>query len=651
MFIVIISYNTNCGANPYKSKNTVARHAIPRKNIMATLSSINTLTASFEQRFDTLESSDIQDMLKNCSELKSFLPKAIEFLNRNNQTRAEEVAHYLMGKVDFLPDGLNAPEDGIPKDVRDALRDLLRTHRYCFTEASEQTIAKLKALNDKLQITTGLEIEIRTRASSEITYMKELNNWVDEGATAEEREIRKRACQAIQTQMQRGNNNLDLSRMSLTTIPPLPENLESLNLNHNNLTSLAGMPRLMPALRILNLMENGLTSTTGMPMMPALTGLNLAYNNIRSLAGMPPLGSLRRLSLMWNVNLSSLAGMPPSIRSQPDTVINLNGCPLDVATIAAINHPVNGAQIFFDMAAHDLRNSAVGSVSEEVKRWLGAETAEKWLKYADSQGGKALASFLRRLHRCAAFEGTEKDESKQELTAILTRMLSDTTFREYCFRAVEASDANCHDNVQAIFDGLRMQMANPAVKDKATLADVVKFQRGRLAATLIDQYVATHVRGGDLLESGMLLKQELSNDLELPIEFRNIKYAAIAKVSNDIVFHKEEAKKYVKSNLTPEKLAKAMAEDETCAAFLEKFYSSEFNDHNELWGKELENLTYKQEPSDQKLEAPGSVDHMSPLEKVRALKHIGDGKKCKEYEKEAKTALLIAVACQAQKMA
>ena len=102
------------------------------------------------------------------------------------------------------------------------------------------------------------------------------------------------------------NGELDLSRLGLTELPPIPEGITSLRCSHNPLTSL---PRLPSTLEMLYCSYNQLTSLPELP--PSLEYLQCSNNELTGLPELPP--SL--YTLYCNINrLSSLPELPPSLR-------------------------------------------------------------------------------------------------------------------------------------------------------------------------------------------------------------------------------------------------------------------------------------------------------------------------------------------------
>lgn len=121
---------------------------------ISSISTDNATSANFtiplRQRLENLKDPASQD-LRRCDALKEFLPEAINFLKKDgNHIHSECIAHFLMGKVDYLPPGLNLRRSEIPNEIKSVLFNLIRTHRYGVfgkIENSLKTIDKLSELN------------------------------------------------------------------------------------------------------------------------------------------------------------------------------------------------------------------------------------------------------------------------------------------------------------------------------------------------------------------------------------------------------------------------------------------------------------------------------------------------------------------------
>ena len=110
---------------------------------------------------------------------------------------------------------------------------------------------------------------------------------------------------ALQRIQQCKDRRLDLSRLELTELPPLPDDLIMLRCDSNQLTSL---PTLPSSLRIFHCHGNQLTSLPDLP--PFLESLSCSNNPLRSLPPLP--SSLTQLVCMQN-QLTSLPPLPHSL--------------------------------------------------------------------------------------------------------------------------------------------------------------------------------------------------------------------------------------------------------------------------------------------------------------------------------------------------
>jgi hypothetical protein len=89
----------------------------------------NPFSAYQERIKETVKGSDNEFL--NSEPLKQFLEDAVGFLgNPENIDHSEGIAHFLMGKVDYLPEGFKTSAPEIPRETRQKLNDLLRTNRF-----------------------------------------------------------------------------------------------------------------------------------------------------------------------------------------------------------------------------------------------------------------------------------------------------------------------------------------------------------------------------------------------------------------------------------------------------------------------------------------------------------------------------------------
>ncbi len=120
---------------------------------------INGKSAEHYQNMET-RYADYAERLKKLEKdysLSSFLSKAIEHL-KSNEADATQVAHFLMGKTETLPDGLEIHRPALSPEVHDVMYDVLRTNRYgnwVIKESTEKTISKLTHLQALLEATNG----------------------------------------------------------------------------------------------------------------------------------------------------------------------------------------------------------------------------------------------------------------------------------------------------------------------------------------------------------------------------------------------------------------------------------------------------------------------------------------------------------------
>jgi hypothetical protein len=356
------------------------------------------LILDYTKRFNEIDSFDL-DKLSNCKELQFFLPEAITFLTKNNgenQNHAQQVAHYLMGKIDYLPKNLQEPKKPISPDVKKILYDLIRTYRYFLPEAPGKTIEKFKDLmerafkkedgesnNDVVDLTENNDVVDLTENRDEVSCSEkkycandsdldflERNDEVydldklDEKFPLKRRNITSQFLPATASNLESTKlPNKYYAKLLCTWVEEAPvgekpnrqvtalvlekavsEDAKVLNLSNFNLTD---MPPLPTNICELNLSGNYFTTLKGMPTkMPNLTKLDLANNRLTSLKFLPSeMEKLNGLKIDDNP-LNLLVGLSDLLWKK-SLVISALRTPKELGNTFAKHNRSNGATIIY----------------------------------------------------------------------------------------------------------------------------------------------------------------------------------------------------------------------------------------------------------------------------------------------------------------
>jgi len=187
-----------------------------------------------------------KSVLSVCEELRSFLEIALKKMKEQGSPHedfGEQIAHFLMGKRDYLPVGLAEiypPEKlaqlktELTEEVKDIVYDVLRTHRYgCFgkKEASEKSIKKIEHFYDELVRHFGIPLDPNQKQDQDPAsrYMEKLKQWVQDAPNVEENNAREVAVKRIKECILKNTLRVVLDDLSLTTSPPLPEHFSRLD--------------------------------------------------------------------------------------------------------------------------------------------------------------------------------------------------------------------------------------------------------------------------------------------------------------------------------------------------------------------------------------------------------------------------------------
>ncbi|EHJ4128019.1 hypothetical protein J1C08_000636 [Escherichia fergusonii] len=153
-----------------------------------------------------------------------------------------------------------------------------------------------------------------------------IHEWCNWAATSVPGERRDEALRRVTECVVRGDTELHLDKLKLSSLPTLPPLLTKLAARKNQLTELPTLPlslkeldignnrltRLpdqLPSLTMLSVVSNRLTSLPDLP--PLLTTLYASNNQLTALPVLPP--SLKQLSVWLNL-LTSVPDLPPSLK-------------------------------------------------------------------------------------------------------------------------------------------------------------------------------------------------------------------------------------------------------------------------------------------------------------------------------------------------
>lgn len=478
----------------------------------------------------------------------------------------------------------------------------------------------------------------RTRLSNIKHLPNDLRAWVNQAPLGEE-SARRVTAAAIRD----AHFELTLDQ-AFTEFPPLPERISHLSIRNPAIHGFKGLPPLMNSLHWLEIRHAGkFQSFEALPPMPSLTTLIVHDEHQPVFLKDLPLGpALTTLDLRFNPFLVSLDLLPQGALDDADLLIKLDGCPLDGDSLGRIYQETHHADISYrdDIPRDSLRGW--------VKFWKGTPDHRAWRTMGTPHDRQMLAKLLGRLRSCRCF--TDKalaSEARADLRKLLRLIVSEPRFAAYGFLRSSQADSDCCDNVQSIFDDLRLNATNPVYGSHATMAEVIGFKRAQLVCELIDAYAGT--LEGDLLESGQELKRVLCKELGLPIEFKKIQFDQLALVSRDIEGHKALARAYIEKHLTAEKLLDKLTGDEDSSDFLQTTFRGSFAAHHLMWSDLLEEVMAREgvlqtEEEDVAVIRSHDLGEHDIFKIAQNMAGLGDGKLFAQLQQQAKRCLLRALA-------
>ncbi|WP_414600211.1 NEL-type E3 ubiquitin ligase domain-containing protein [Edwardsiella ictaluri] len=277
---------------------------------------------------------------------------------------------------------------------------------------------------------------------------------------------------------------LNIYDAQLTSLPQLPSRLQTLNVSQTQLTEL---PRLSSRLQTLNLADTQLDS---LPTLPdGLQTLDISNSQLTSLPLLPD--GLQKLS----VSSSPLTSLPPlpdglqtllllgtSLTSLPENIVRLpsearvtlQNNSLSMRTIQALRDMTNGTnyrgpRIVFDMGASS-GPQETRALHLAVADWLTPATegeaafADRWQAIGKEEDAAAFSSFLDRLKET---QNNLTSDFHVQIATWLTQLEQDDELRAKTFAMAMGSTSSCEDRVTLAMNNMKsVQLVHNAGKGK-----------------------------------------------------------------------------------------------------------------------------------------------------------------------------------------
>ncbi|WP_456854958.1 NEL-type E3 ubiquitin ligase domain-containing protein [Bradyrhizobium sp. USDA 4501] len=252
--------------------------------------------------------------------------------------------------------------------------------------------------------------------------------------------------------------SLNLSALSLTSLPGLQAWLQHLHVSNNDLT---GLPSLPPALRYLDASFNQLTH---LPPLPAgLSYLDVRFNQLINL---PALG---RSLLYLNADGNMLSSLPENLLEiNRMCLVGLEQNPLSERVRTNLERAVyaegyQGPQIFFSM------NEGVEQATERpldavVADWLEGDpqAVALWETFANEENAADYARFLDKLRDTVNYGNETFRQSVRE--GIRQAETSPSLRRQYFQLAFDAT-RSCQDRVTLAWNGMQTARLNAEIEN------------------------------------------------------------------------------------------------------------------------------------------------------------------------------------------
>jgi Leucine-rich repeat (LRR) protein len=429
-----------------------------------------------------------------------------------------------------------------------------------FSEKSESaTAAKLSHGASSACSTATTSDAPRPRPDSSEAYRLQLDEW-GKAAVDIPMEYRKEVKARIEAYLESPeskNWKLDFSGLSLTTVPPLPPDLETLLASGNPLCALpehlpvglqelyvsdnqlSGLPEHLP--EGLQKLYVGFNQLIALPkhLPERLQYLYVGHNQLSALPEHLPEG-LQRLCVSYN----QLRSLPPGLLNVRDE-INLEGNPLPTTVLDRLQQRINapdcrGPRIRFSMTAHEapLTLDSVRPLTDAIQNWLGKESTP-WAAFVGEQGATEFSLFLDKLAlsiigRNPAFRTT--------FQTWLREMAAHPSLRAHLFAVAQGATASCQDRVMLTAN----DMANARLLFQVEhgdydqrLPELIAIARGMFRLEKLEAIArkkAASLMFVDEIEVTLAYQVKLCAPLRLPLVVDEMAYFKVSGVSdNDLL--------------------------------------------------------------------------------------------------------------------
>ncbi|WP_448868781.1 NEL-type E3 ubiquitin ligase domain-containing protein [Enterobacter ludwigii] len=240
---------------------------------------------------------------------------------------------------------------------------------------------------------------------------------------------------------------MSIYNTSLTSLPELPHGLSRLTVSKTPLTNLPELPASLKRLIVSD------TSLTSLPELPVRLKSMSIYNT--PLTSLPELPVRLESMVIYNTTLTSL---PESIASLPSNVrVRLLNNPLSERTLRSLRDMTSapdysGPVIVFNMGGPSAPQET-RPLHQAVADWLTAANereresslADRWQVFGEEDNAASFSSFLDRLSDTA---NCKKDPHfKAQISSWLAQLVQDDELRAKTFSMAMDATSSCEDRV------------------------------------------------------------------------------------------------------------------------------------------------------------------------------------------------------------
>jgi Leucine-rich repeat (LRR) protein len=414
-----------------------------------------------------------------------------------------------------------------------------------------------------------------TNTNTSTNALMLIDSWVEQAPQGHQVSYQ-RVAEQIKACWESGETQLSLRGESITSLPPLPPTLTSLDMR--DCASLTTTPDVSSMTALTNLT---IFNCAGITTVPHLSGCHaLSSLDIRDCAGLTNAPNIAGCTALSNLSIRgcpSLTAMPDVSSCTALSRLDMRNCPLtslpeDILALpqhchilltvdhlsdsvrnrleATMNAPeYAGPRIEFDMGRRDI--TWLRPLSDEITTWMfetrRSDNTNSQINWDDhsEESTQPFSTFLARLRETQDYRGTQtKAQFQQRVCSVIDQLQKPdhTELRALCFSQAAEAISTCGDRVALAFLDMETACATRRIECDVNegaydnnLSGLVALGRGmhrlQTLQTISREKVAT-LHFVDEIEVHLGYLVNLSQEFALPVRMQSMLYPRCACLSD-----------------------------------------------------------------------------------------------------------------------